>query len=207
MTSSAYGVGAINALRQGARVLLVAAAVVAVVGANAPRSLVSGTVTEDGGPISGALVTLLGDSISRARATYSDDAGRFAFADVPIGAFTLTAAKPNYVPDDVASTARRFAVRSGETVSGLVLRLRRAGVITGSVVDRSGAAIAARFVLARGDAALCRRAGGAADDNAAGRRDSSRTAGRHHCWCSVAASRPTGCAHGQRVLGGRWTDT
>jgi hypothetical protein len=77
------------------------------------------------------------------RTTTTDDAGRFAFREVPAGRFTLQAVRPGFL---TASYGARRAGRPGTAVpvaegapiTNLTLRIIKGGVITGTAVDGNG---------------------------------------------------------------------
>jgi protocatechuate 3,4-dioxygenase beta subunit len=78
------------------------------------------------------------------RMTVTDDEGRFAFASLPTGRFTVSAEKSGY--PQVSYGAKRsyrpgagLFLQEGENVSDLVLTLARGAVLTGTVYDEEGA--------------------------------------------------------------------
>jgi protocatechuate 3,4-dioxygenase beta subunit len=106
---------------------------------------IAGVVVNDEAPakpVRRATVTLTGGVIAN-RAETTDDAGAFAFRELPPGRYTLAASRPSFVR--MAYGARRhdrpgvaLAVAAGETVSGLTLTMPRGAVITGVVRDQRG---------------------------------------------------------------------
>jgi hypothetical protein len=96
-------------------------------------------------PLARAVVTLSipGDTLSRRDIT-TDDAGRFAFADLPAGTFTLSIAKPGYVTTYYgakrigSNVGVPIAIAEGQRVGPLPLRVARGGVITGTLTDENG---------------------------------------------------------------------
>lgn len=92
-------------------------------------------------PVRRALVTISGDA-SPARSAVTDDAGRFTFAGLPAGTFTLTARKAAYLP--TAYGASRPG-RAGSAVSlaagqraAVTLTMFRGAVIAGVLRDAAG---------------------------------------------------------------------
>jgi Carboxypeptidase regulatory-like domain len=109
-------------------------------------SAIAGTVVTDDAarrPLRRATVAIRNIEFSTARTTISDDAGRFAFADLPEGRFTLSVAKPAYVTTSYGATMPRgqglaIALAAGQRVTDLVVRVPRGAVISGRVVDENG---------------------------------------------------------------------
>ena len=96
----------------------------------------------DGGPVRRAIVTLGGD-LPRSRSAISDDSGRFSFANLPAGRFTLAATRPGFITSSYGAkapgqTGTRFALASGRHVADAVIRLARAAAITGAVRNEHG---------------------------------------------------------------------
>jgi hypothetical protein len=98
----------------------------------------------NGQPVRKARVTL--NSVTSGlvgRTVTTDDAGRFAFANVPAGRFNLAAAKPGYLNANYGAKLQDrpgtpIGVGAGQQLSGLVIRMARGGVITGVVRDQNG---------------------------------------------------------------------
>jgi len=114
---------------------------------------IGGTVFEDsttGAPLRRATVTLRNvdlvnamTSLSTARISVTDDAGTFAFANLPAGRFSLVVSKPAYLTMGYGAKAPRgqgltIALAEGQRVPDLVVRLPRGAVITGRVADETG---------------------------------------------------------------------
>lgn len=74
-----------------------------------------------------------------------DEAGRFRADDLPPGAYFVNVYAPGYVSDDAPQSQRYY--RIGDIVT---LRLKRGGVITGTVTDSNGEPIAGVQVRAIG---------------------------------------------------------
>lgn len=109
---------------------------------------VSGVVLTDGDtpqPVRFASVVLSEGLLSLPRIVVSDEEGRFTIADLPEGSYTLTTQKPAWVP--LASSVRTgqgvnqggigqgvpVAVKAGEAVRGITLRMAKGAVISGVV--------------------------------------------------------------------------
>ncbi len=77
------------------------------------------------------------------RRTVTDDAGRFQFADLPAGRFTITAAKAGY-PETSYGARRPFRTGSGvmlaegQRLTDIQLPLAKGAVLTGTVFDDRG---------------------------------------------------------------------
>jgi hypothetical protein len=104
----------------------------------------SGTVKDhEGKPVRRSIVTITGD-MRLTRMTVTDGEGRFAFAELPTGRFTVSAAKEGYPPMSYgAKRAYRAGagvfLQAGERVEGLALTLPRGAVMAGTVYDEAGA--------------------------------------------------------------------
>lgn len=105
---------------------------------------ISGTVVLDAPeptPLRRVTLTLSGAELGPSRVAVSDDAGRFAFAGLPAGRFTLTGARAGYVPVAYGATGGPrsqgvpMAVADGQTVDAVTLRMLKGGVVTGRVTD------------------------------------------------------------------------
>jgi hypothetical protein len=110
--------------------------------------VISGVVTSDEAtprPLRHAAVMLFTGEISFPLTIVTDDAGRFAFGNLPAGPYGLSASKAGYVSASYgAKRAGRgsgvpIALGDGQQVSDLTLRLPKGSVITGTVRSPSGA--------------------------------------------------------------------
>jgi uncharacterized protein (DUF2141 family) len=110
-------------------------------------SEVAGTlVTDDttSSPVRRASVTLTGADLGTTHlVAVTDDAGGFAFTSLPTGRYSLSASKGGYVPS--AFGAKRpggpgttIVVGDGQHVVGLVMKLLKGSVLTGTVLDENG---------------------------------------------------------------------
>ena len=90
-----------------------------------------------------AIVTLSGAGLRPNRGAITDDEGRFAFANLPAGVFTLTVARASFITS--AFGAKRpgrpgtpIAVAAGQHVEGLSVRLWRGAAVSGAITDDAG---------------------------------------------------------------------
>jgi protocatechuate 3,4-dioxygenase beta subunit len=107
---------------------------------------VSGIVlAADGGPLGAVSLRLSSRSGDLTRETRSDPDGHFEIADVPDGAYALRAEQQGYSP----ATLEPVVIASAP-VSGLEVRLRRGGVVTGSLLGLKPDELGHVEVLAHG---------------------------------------------------------
>ena len=116
----------------------------------------AGTVVAAGGtsatPIRRVVVTLTGTGISTFVQSVTDDQGRFAFAGLPAGRFSLTAEKPAYLKSYFGSTrlgrppGMPIALADGQRIADIFIPLARGATISGQVLDESGGAVASAQV-------------------------------------------------------------
>lgn len=116
----------------------------------APQSTGSGsiagvvTAAEGGQPIRRVTVTLLTGAPSGNRVGVTDDRGRFAFADLPAGRYTLRAERLGYVRASYGATRGwrspgvPIVLAAGQSIAGANLSMMKGGVITGRVTDQLG---------------------------------------------------------------------
>jgi protocatechuate 3,4-dioxygenase beta subunit len=121
-------------------------------------------------------VTIAGAEIRGSRAADTDEQGRFAFASLPAGRYTLNASKPGHV--GVSYGQRQpGAGRPGTPIQladgqkfDTRLQLPRGGVITGTILDEHAEANPGtmvrvmRFVTQSGQRTLQQAGGGSTDD-------------------------------------------
>jgi uncharacterized protein (DUF2141 family) len=100
-------------------------------------------VTDDAKqPVRHATVEITGD-MRLSRSIVTDDAGRFAFVDLPKGRFTITASKAGYPRMSYGAsrpnrTGSGLLIAEGQHVTTIALTLSRGAVITGTVYDDHG---------------------------------------------------------------------
>jgi uncharacterized protein (DUF2141 family) len=105
----------------------------------------AGTVTTEETPprpLRRAVVTANSPDPRVGRTAITDDAGRFAFVNLPPGRYTLTGSKRGWVTTSYGAKApgrpgRSIPVAQGERVTAS-LSLARAAVITGTILDSAG---------------------------------------------------------------------
>lgn len=142
----------------------------------AQTASISGTVTVAGSgqPARKARVSLSGAGLRSSRTTSADDAGRFVFAALPAGRYSVRVSKPGHV--NVSYGQRRpdgpgtpIQVNEGQRID-IQLQLPRGGVITGTVLDEHGEAIpgtpvrALRYAMQSGQRTLQQAGNGSTDD-------------------------------------------
>jgi hypothetical protein len=89
-------------------------------------------------PIRLAVVTLRGTDLPEPRSVITDDDGRFVFAGLATGQYSVSVSKPAYVTVEYGAARPGrpgipISVAPGERIDGLVIRLARGAVITGVV--------------------------------------------------------------------------
>jgi hypothetical protein len=107
---------------------------------------VAGVVTTADGsarPLRLAHVVLIGSATGTLRVTSTDGDGRFSFADLPADRYVIGASKPPYL--GAVAGARRparpgtpVAVREGESVANIAIRLPMAAAVAGVITDEGG---------------------------------------------------------------------
>jgi hypothetical protein len=113
----------------------------------AGTAIITGVVVSDDGssaPIRRARVALESGLIEIPRGAVTDDQGRFSFPGLPAGNYTLTATKTAYV--NVVYGAKRpgerpglaIALRDGQRVDDIVMRMPKGAVITGMIRQPNG---------------------------------------------------------------------
>lgn len=111
-------------------------------------------ITADtGAPLRNARVAISPDA-GLAFPVFTDDHGRFSFAGLPAGIYTLTATKSGFATTRFGARRRTdraapIEVASGAVVDGIDLRMPKGGVITGRVVDDVGDPLILAFVAAQ----------------------------------------------------------
>jgi hypothetical protein len=103
---------------------------------------------DDGVPVVRATVFLAGPGARRWEAS-TDETGRFEFAALPPGRYSLNARKPGYIArTTVSGTSLALDLVSGQTVDDVVVRLARGGAIEGRIVDDRGEPVVEAYVRA-----------------------------------------------------------
>jgi hypothetical protein len=131
-------------------------------------------VAGSGTPARRARVNLNATDVGRGRSTTTDDSGRFAFAQLPEGRYTMSASKPGHI---AGTYGQRIPGRAGTPIQlgdGEQMRVQmqiwKGSVITGVVLDEQGEAIpntpvrAFRYVLQGGQRVLQAGGAGQTDD-------------------------------------------
>jgi hypothetical protein len=98
-----------------------------------------------GTPVRGAIVTVRGAALARARSVLTDDAGSFVVAGLPAGRFTVSASKAPFVRMAFGATrpgrqGTAVVLAAGQAIDGVMIGLPRGGVITGMLRDQEGQA-------------------------------------------------------------------
>jgi hypothetical protein len=121
-------------------------------GGTAMLAGVVSTADESPRPIRRALVTLSGGGLPATVQTVTDDSGRFVFAELPAGRYTLTADKPAWIRTYYGSRrvgrgpASTIALADGQRLTNISIGLLRGGAIEGTVVDELGKPLASSQV-------------------------------------------------------------
>lgn len=139
---------------------------------------VSGTVTVAGSgqPARKARVSLSGGELRGGRNVTTDDTGRFVFAALPAGRYSLSAAKPGHVTVQYGQRSpgpgrpgTPIQLADGQKLD-VQLQIPRGGVITGTVLDERGEAVPGipvrvlRHVIQGGQRTLQQAGNGSTDD-------------------------------------------
>jgi len=119
---------------------------------SAPASPVAGTASISGvvltteaapAPVRRARVTARSEAHPNGFSATTDDQGRFGIRDVPAGRYAVQATKPAWLSADYGAMrpgrpGTEVVVADGQRLQDVSIRMSRAGVITGRVIDRSG---------------------------------------------------------------------
>ncbi|HET9269209.1 MAG TPA: carboxypeptidase-like regulatory domain-containing protein [Vicinamibacterales bacterium] len=102
-------------------------------------AFLAGQVVEAGAgkPIPGARVAIFSNRGVRPEAVVADSQGRFFFANLPAGTYSMDAAMPGYQAA-VAASGRAIPLADGERVTSARIRLVRLAVVSGTVRDQAG---------------------------------------------------------------------
>jgi len=123
------------------RITLLALMIARLAAQQAPTASIEGTVTDDvtNEPVKKAQVKLIGPGAQSTAVT--DGLGRFAFRDLPAGAYLVQATRDGY--DEARAiefdeSGRQLQVAADQHVSGADLRLVPSGSISGHLADEQG---------------------------------------------------------------------
>src|SRR5687767_13124794 len=116
------------------------------VGNPAGTAVIAGSVVTDDAaalPVRRASVLLRAQGSGQGWSATTDDQGRFVITGVPAGRHTLAAMRPAWNTTTYGSVrpgrpGTPLTVSEGARVAGIVLRMSRASVLTGFIVDRLG---------------------------------------------------------------------
>lgn len=108
--------------------------------------VIAGQVTTDGGaPLRKAQLRLTQPATRSSRTTTSDSEGRFAFANLAAGEYTLNASKAGYLETvygarrpGASSTGRPIVLAAGQKLEKIDMTVPRGSVITGTILDEFG---------------------------------------------------------------------
>jgi len=95
------------------------------------------------------------DRVRQQRVARTDADGKYEFADVAPGGYTMFVSKPPYIQENVGQLPpdnKPLEIHGGETLDRVDVSLKRGGVITGRIVDEFGepvSGVQARAVQAR----------------------------------------------------------
>jgi hypothetical protein len=121
-------------------------------------TVLAGLVTTDetpAQPLRHAIVTATGAEIIGSHQVVTDDEGRFAFANLPPGRYSLTAEKAGYVKTYYGSRrpgrppGTPVAMLAGQPAPSVVIRVLRGAVIAGTVRDQFGSPVASSQVTVK----------------------------------------------------------
>jgi hypothetical protein len=118
-------------------------------------AVITGTVVTDDAtaqPVRHAIVTLNSQDRVVGRTAISDDAGRFAFSNLPQGRYSLRAQRLGWVSGaygarTVGRAGRTLPLAGGERAT-VTIRIARGGVISGTILDQFGQPLAGATVRA-----------------------------------------------------------
>lgn len=110
------------------------------------RAQLSGRVVDassDGKPVRRAIVTLTGSTVPAGRSAVTDDEGRFAFVDLPAGAYSVHASRPAFLKNAFGAsrpgrTGTPIALAAGEHARDITVILPRGSAIEGLLRDSAG---------------------------------------------------------------------
>jgi hypothetical protein len=119
-------------------------------------AMVSGVVVNDDDPaepVRRAIVVLAGEGLRPSRGAITDDGGRFEFAGLPHGQFTITVSRASFITSMYgAKRAGRpgtpITVAEGARVTDLTVKLWRGAAVAGTLRDETGAPVSGVEVTA-----------------------------------------------------------
>ncbi|HEY3380957.1 MAG TPA: carboxypeptidase-like regulatory domain-containing protein [Vicinamibacterales bacterium] len=133
------------------------------------------TAVDSGRPLVRARVQLSSTDVPGLVAAVTDQEGRYTFANLPPGTYTLVASKPGFV--SLAHGARspqrpggRVVLAQGQQARDIDVRLPRGGVVTGRIFDETGEPLvramvrAMRYQYQQGQRHLVQSGSGESDD-------------------------------------------
>ena len=107
--------------------------------------VIAGSVSaaDNGRPVRKAMVLITASNVAVSKSMLTGDDGRFSFADLPVGRYTLTASKSGFVDAIYGQKAPRrpgtpVQLADGQKLEKIDIRIPRGGVITGVLLDEHG---------------------------------------------------------------------
>jgi protocatechuate 3,4-dioxygenase beta subunit len=120
------------------------------------RSTIRGRITSDGGqPVRRATVRVTAPELRVPRIMLTDADGRYEFAELPAGRYSINASKTTFVSWSYGQTqpniqARPLTLADSQRADNIDIRLPRGGVIAGHIIDEFGDPVpSARVTLMR----------------------------------------------------------
>ncbi len=97
-------------------------------------------------PVHRAIVTLVGAELPAGRALITDSDGKFSFDRLPVGHFTLSAAKPAFVKTTYGAMrpggrGTAIALNAGQRFANITLTMVHGAAVTGTIRDEHGTPI------------------------------------------------------------------
>src|SRR5262245_27858934 len=109
----------------------------------------SGVVINDENPsqpVRRAIIVLAGDGLRPSRGAITDDAGRFTFAELPPGQFTITVSRASFITSMFGAKrpgrpGTAITVEDGARLKDLVVKIWRGAAVAGTLRDDTGAPV------------------------------------------------------------------